>query len=677
MSAVRLVARAGGFDILVGDLAIVRHDAAAPAFFVGMGRPDIAMYRGNYRIEDRLDERVALRDARVDGDAVLLAPAPDGAPLLRLVAAANAITLEPLDPALNRFWLRCVAEPGERLWGGGEQMSYFDMAGRRFPLWTSEPGVGRDKSTLLTFQCDRDHRSGGDFWNTNYPQPTYVSSRRYALHVETTAYGCFDFRDPAFHEIEAWEVPQRIELVAAATFAGIVTALSTRFGRQPPLPAWAYSGAILGLKQGEASFARMEATIAAGAVVTGLWCEDWVGLRITEFGKRLFWDWRADNARYPRLRERIAALNDRGIRFLGYVNPYLAIDGSLYREALAAGYLALRLDADAPYLVDFGEFDCGIVDFTNPAAADWFADRVIGREMLDIGLSGWMADFGEYLPTDVRLFDGSDGMLAHNAWPTIWAEVNARAVASRGRTGDAVFFMRAGFTGVQRHCPLLWAGDQSVDFSRHDGIGTVIRAALSSGMLGNAYHHSDLGGYTSLYGNVRVPELLMRWSELAAFSPVMRSHEGNRPDENLQLDQDPVVLAHFVAMTGVHAARAPYVATLGAEAAHTGLPLQRPLFLDWEHDPACWGIETQFAYGSDVIVAPVIEEGVDRWSAYLPAGAAWIHLWSGERLVGGRTVDVAAPIGEPPVFWWAGSRFTSLFETLAIVADPPNQKGAA
>ncbi|RZK82739.1 MAG: alpha-glucosidase, partial [Methylobacterium sp.] len=261
-----------------------------------------------------------------------------------------------------------------------------------------------------------------------------------------------------------------------------------------------------------------------------------------------------------------------------------------------------------------------------------------------------------------------DGMLAHNAWPTIWAEVNARAVASRGRTGDALFFMRAGFTGVGRHCPLLWAGDQCVDFSRHDGIGTVIRAALSSGMLGNAYHHSDLGGYTSLYGNVRTPELLMRWSELSAFSPVMRSHEGNRPDENLQLDGDPAVLDHFVHMTRVHAALAPYVEALCEEAAATGLPLQRPLLLDWEDDPACWGIETQFGYGRDLIVAPVIEPGVERWSAYLPAGAIWIHLWSGERHHGGRTVEVAAPLGEPPVFWRDGSGYAELFASLKDTA---------
>ena len=446
-----------------------------------------------------------------------------------------------------------------------------------------------------------------------------------------------------------------------------MTQLSTRFGRQPLLPEWAYSGAILGLKDGANSFDRMEKIIAAGAVVTGLWCEDWVGLRVTSFGKRLFWDWKANEARYPHLRQKIAELNERGIRFLGYVNPYLAVDGSLYVEAAEAGYLALKLDADEPYLVDFGEFDCGIVDFTNPAAADWFADRVIGREMLDFGLSGWMADFGEYLPTDVRLFDGTDGMLAHNAWPTIWAEVNARAIASRGKTGDALFFMRAGFSGVGAYCPLLWAGDQSVDFTRHDGIGTVIRGALSSGLVGNAYHHSDLGGYTSLYDNVRTAELLMRWSELSAFSPIMRSHEGNRPDTNLQLDGDAEVLAHFVAMTKVHAALAPYVADLCREAAATGLPLQRPLFLDYEDDAGCWGVETQFAYGRDLIVAPVIEAGAARWSAYLPAGPEWRHVWSGETFAGGETVEVAAPIGQPPVFYRTDSAHAALFAGLATL----------
>src|SRR5690606_7347268 len=144
----------------------------------------------------------------------------------------------------------------------------------------------------------------------------------------------------------------------------------------------------VGLKDGANSFARMERMIEAGVKVSGLWCEDWVGLRQTSFGARLFWDWQANDSRYPDLRRRIAELRERGVRFLGYVNPYLAADGALFGEADVRGYFATNEQGETA-LVDFGEFECGVVDFTNPAAANWFAERVIAKNMLDFGLSGW------------------------------------------------------------------------------------------------------------------------------------------------------------------------------------------------------------------------------------------------------------------------------------------------
>ncbi|MDZ7588794.1 MAG: glycoside hydrolase family 31 protein [Parasphingorhabdus sp.] len=303
---------------------------------------------------------------------------------------------------------------------------------------------------------------------------------------------------------------------------------------------------------------------------------------------------------------------------MGYVNPYLAVDGPQFAEAQRLGHLALQIDGDTPYAVDFGEFDAGVVDFTSGSACEWFAEEIIGKHMLDFGLSGWMADFGEYLPTDLRLHDGSDPMRAHNRWPVLWAKVNADAIAARGKTGDALFFMRAGFSGSQRHCALLWAGDQSVDFSRHDGIGTVITAALSAGLVGNPYSHHDVGGYTSLHGNVRTNDLMMRWIELGAFTPVMRSHEGNRPDDNLQIDSTPEILAHFAAMSRVHAALAPYVRSLCDVAVATGLPLQRPLFLHFPDDPHCHEIFDQYLYGEDMLIAPIVTENAHDRMVYLP-----------------------------------------------------------
>ncbi|MCY1745103.1 MULTISPECIES: alpha-glucosidase [Ensifer] len=649
-----------GFTLSLCGLEILRHSTSSPAVFVGRGEERKDMYRGNFDIEDYVIERTPLAHAEVDGTTIRLSTMCGQPVRLVMTVEGDTLALRAEDASINRLWLRTVAEKDEHVWGGGEQMSYFDMRRRRFPLWTSEPGVGRDKTTEITFKSDVTGKAGGDYYNTNYPQPTFVSSKRYALHVDTTAYAVFDFRRELFHEVEVWAVPERIEFFAAESFRELVGKLSLRFGRQPQLPDWVYQGAIIGLKDGKTSFERLEKIRAAGVKVSGLWCEDWVGLRHTSFGARLFWDWVGNEERYPHLRQKIAELANDNIRFLGYVNPYLCVDGSLFPEAEAKGYFATN-DEGKTALVDFGEFDCGVVDFTNPDASAWFAERVIGQNMLDYGLSGWMADFGEYLPIDVKLANGVDAKLMHNAWPTLWGEVNARAVESRGKTGEALFFMRAGYTGVQAYCPLLWGGDQSVDFSRHDGLVTVMCAALSSGLLGNAYHHSDVGGYTSLFGNVRTAELLMRWAEMAAFTPVMRTHEGNRPRDNLQIDQDEAVLAHFARMTAIYVHLAPYLKALSAEAAETGLPVQRPLFLHYEDDRATYTIQDVYLYGADLLVAPVWKAGEEERTVYLPKGTRWVHVWSGKKHEGGREVTVAAPLGQPAVFYRVGAARAELF----------------
>jgi alpha-glucosidase len=658
---------ADGFTLSLAGVTLLHHTCDSPCVFAGTGEATMAMYRGNFDISDYVTERTPLAHATVEG-ALLHFRRNAGGPVcltLELQADDTSATLHVryAEPRLNRFWFRIPAEQCEHVWGCGEQMSYFDLRGRRFPLWTSEPGVGRDKTSPITFQADVHGHAGGDYYTTNYPQPSFVSSRRHAVHVETTAYSAFDFRHDSFHELEIWAAPERLEFYAAPDFPTLVERLSLRFGRQPRLPDWLYNGAIIGLKAGAGSFMRLEKYLEAGTRVSALWCEDWAGIRTTSFGTRLFWDWQWNPARYPDLPRRIAELHGRNIRFMGYANPYLCTDGALCLEAEALGLLARNADGGT-YHVDFGEFDCGIVDFTNPAARDWFAARILCGNMLDLGLSGWMADFGEYLPIDTRLFNGADAREMHNAWPTLWAEVNAAALARAGRTGDALFFMRAGFTGVQRFCPMLWGGDQCVDFSRHDGLPSVICGALSSGLLGNAYHHSDIGGYTSLFGNVRTPELLMRWTEMAAFTPMMRTHEGNRPRDNLQIDESPVVLAHFARFTRIWCHLAPYLRSLSDAAATTGLPVQRPLFLEFPDDPAGYAVQNAYLYGPDLLVAPVAAPGATAWRGYLPGGAAWTHVWSGIRYAGGTHVTVPAPLGQPPIFMREGTTWDALFRAL-------------
>ena len=662
----QLAATKDGFDLTVGGRCILSQRPDCPAVSVACGDPQVTMVRGNFRMSDNARPAPPLRQCNMAADAEFLLSSSDGAAQATVRLDGARLTVAALNQH-DRITLDFVLGADDVLWGGGEQMSYLALNGRRFPIWTSEPGVGREPGTPLTDMASADGSfAGGDYWTTNYPEPTVLCSAGWALSLANADYCKLDATQAGRLRVHVWSGAVAIDLFEGAP-AELTRQLGARFGEHQKLPEWALGGAVVGLKDGIRSFDRLEALIDAGAAVSGLWCEDWVGIRQTSFGRRLFWDWQWNADRYPELPARIAALKARGIRFLGYVNPYLAVDGPLYPEAAAQGFFARRLDSDTPYLVDFGEFEAGVVDFTNPAAAAWFAEEVIGKRMLDFGLDGWMADFGEYLPVDLRLHDG-DPMQEHNRWPVRWAEVNARAVASRGRTGDVLWFMRAGHTGVQAHCPLLWAGDQSVDFSRHDGIGTVITAALSSGLVGNAFSHSDVGGYTSLFDNVRTEELLLRWYELAAFSPVMRTHEGNRPDDNLQIDSSAELIAGFVRWSSIHARLAPYVQHLMDEAQWAGLPAQRALFLHYPDDRETFTIQDQFLYGADMMVAPIIAAGATDRRVYLPGDPAqvWRHVWSGAGFAPGWH-DIAAPIGQPPVFYSQQSQFAGQFASLAEV----------
>lgn len=652
------------FSLQRGDHTILTVSPDKTMIYIGKGRENVDMYRGNYRIEDYLTERRPLKitDVREKEGKFLLNFEETIYAEAFLDGDCFTMHFSAADREINRFWLRVNADSEEHCYGCGEQMSYFDLRGRHFPLWTSEPGVGRDKKTYITWKADTDGMAGGDYYNTNYPQPTFVSSEHYYLHLETTAYADFDFRNRNFHELQCWEVPASIRIEAADTFPALLEKESAFFGRQPVLPDWIYNGMIVGIQGGnERSFGLLDKTIAHGVKVSGLWCQDWCGKRVTSFGKRLQWDWQYNKEMYPELPEQIRKLHQRGIKFLGYLNPYLVNDGRLYQEGKARGMFARKADG-SEYLVDFGEFYCGVVDLTNPEAFSWFKE-IIEKYSLAIGIDGWMADFGEYLPTDdIVLYSGKSPMLEHNHWPVLWAKCNYEALKETGKLGQAVYFMRAGGTGSQKYCTLLWAGDQSVDFTRHDGLCTVICAALSAGMTGCGLSHSDIGGYTSLYGNDRTKELFLRWAEMAAFTPVMRTHEGNRPDENFQYYDDEDCLKQLARLTEIYTMLAPYIKACVQENAEKGIPVQRPLFLHYEKDARAYTEQFEYLLGRDILVAPVWKEKETVHEVYLPSDT-WVHLWSGQEY-GCGTCSVEAPVGEPPVFYRKDSGCAALMEKI-------------
>ncbi len=656
-----------GFSLYLQDKLILCHTVEQPALYIGYGEESIDMYRGNYKIEDYLIERLPLTYASVEENSIKfkLHGADEQSLIVMKVREENErllIDFIQKNKKINRLWLRFFAEKDEKVYGCGEQMSYFNLRGRHFPLWTSEPGVGRDKTTYTTWLADTRDRAGGDYYTTNYPEPTFISTRKYWCHVESTAYADFDFRHPDFHELQTWDIPQTVIVESASSYIELTKKLTEYIGRLPELPSWIRDGVMLGVQGGtEKVLGYLEDAKQAGIQVSGLWCQDWVGINRTSFGKRLRWNWEWNPDRYPDLDKVIFELKEKGIRFMGYLTSFVVNDGSLYAEAKERNYLAKTNDGE-DYDVDFGEFDCGIVDLTNPEAFGWYKE-VIKKNLIDFGLDGWMADFGEYLPTDCCLYNGVDAKIMHNAWPVLWAQCNYEAVKEAGKLGEIFYFMRAGGYSSQKYCTALWAGDQSVDFSLHDGLASVIPGALSSGIIGNPYHHSDIGGYTSLHGNIRTKELFQRWAEMSVFTSFMRTHEGNRPEQNFQYYHDDETMKHLAKMVEIHIALKPYIERLIKEASNQGLPMQRPLFMHYENDPKTYDIAYQYLFGSEVLVAPIYEQNKNTWSVYLPEDE-WVHFWTGHLYKGGEHT-IPAPIGYPPVFYRKQSAYEKLFNQVA------------
>lgn len=571
------------------------------------------------------------------------------------------IQVQNVDPQWNRIALTVPVESGEHYYGCGETFSKFDLRGENVRIWVAEHQNSEriDRKLDQLRQGVPETEKPFSEYESYYAQPTFLSSGRYFVHVDTDGYAEFDFRTDGEVTIRMRE-PADIFVGVAGTYEELSEKLSTLLGRQPELPEWVYSGAILGIQRGpDVIEKKLRKCQEAGVSVAGIWSQDWCGCRRTGFGYQVMWNWEANDSLYPDLQEKISHWRHRGIRFLGYINPFLAIEKGLYREASEKGYCVKNAQGE-DYLVTITTFPAAMVDFTNPEAYAWYK-AVIKKNLIGTGMSGWMADFGEYLPVDAVLYSGEPAEAVHNRWPAIWARLNREAIEESGCQDDVFFFTRAGSTGTIRYSPMMWNGDQHVDWSQDDGLPSVVPATLSLAVSGFGLCHSDIGGYTTFEGMTRSPELLMRWEEMNAFSVLMRSHEGNQPSRNVQFDEDDRVLRQLARTVRYHRAIEPYLKTLVAEEHSRGLPVCRPLFFYYDESIA-YTESYEYLLGRDVLVAPVLQEGEREQSVYLPADR-WVHVFTGKRYTGGR-YTVPAPIGEPPVFVRCSSPWEELFRSL-------------
>lgn len=552
-------------------------------------------------------------------------------------------------PGVNRYWLTFVTNPKEHIYGCGETYSELDLKGQNVRIWVAEhQNTGRISKKIIKEKLlgkHPDKKLSFDEYESYYAQPTFVSSDKYYVHCDINAYSEFDFTDAGKITLYFQEPPVIIT-DSGQDFAEVSRKLTGLLGRQKALPDWLYDGVILGIQEGtDVVDAKIKKAKEAGVPVVGVWCQDWSGCRRTGFGYQVMWNWEWDQELYPGLDKKIAEWKEEGVRFLGYINPFIAIEKDLYAYASEHGYCVQDREGK-DYLVTITTFPAAMVDFTNPEAYEWYKG-LIKENMIGLGMGGWMADFGEYLPIDAVLYSGEDPAIIHNQWPAIWAKMNQEAVAECGKEGQVFFFTRAGHTGTIAHSHMMWTGDQHVDWSIDDGLPAVIPATLSLAMSGYGIAHSDVGGYTTIMHMRRSKELLLRWEEMNVFSPLFRTHEGNQPVNNVQFDDDEELLAQLAKCGRMHVALKDYLKGLVAEEISDGTPVMRPLFYHYDEAEA-YTEKTEYLLGRDLLVAPVYEEGAKSRTIYLPSDG-WVNIFDGKEYAGGHMI-VEAPIGKPPVF---------------------------
>jgi alpha-glucosidase (family GH31 glycosyl hydrolase) len=563
----------------------------------------------------------------------------------------------------NRVYLTHVSSPDERFFGFGTQFTYFDMKGHLVPILIREQGIGRGEQPV-TWAVDWRAGAGGDPYTSYASVPHYITSEARSLFLENYEYSTFDFREDDRVHIGVFSSLMRGQIQAGDTPTQLIEQYTEYSGRMRPLPEWILNGAILGLQGGTDRALRISDELESlGTPIAALWLQDWVGQRKTSFGTQLWWNWELDNDHYPDWESLREGLEEKNIRLMTYINPFLCDDAAqkrnhrrnLFEEAARNGYL-VKNQRGEPYKIKISSFSAALVDLTNPEARDWIKD-VIKEDLIGNGASGWMADFGEGLPYDAGLFSGADPKSYHNRYAEEWARVNREAISEAGRDEDIVFFNRSGYTKSPRYSTLFWVGDQLVDWDEHDGIKSAVTGLISSGLSGYSLEHSDIGGYTALDNPLleyhRSRELLLRWIELGAFTTVFRTHEGNIPEVNHQIYSDRETLTHFARFAKIYAAWKPYRMELVKDASETDLPVLRHPFIHYPNDPEVPGLVYQFMVGPELMFAPVLDPGEDSVEVYLPADT-WVHLWTGKRYGSpqrGVHETVPAPIGEPAVFY--------------------------
>jgi alpha-D-xyloside xylohydrolase len=360
---------------------------------------------------------------------------------------------------------------------------------------------------------------------------------------------------------------------------------------------------------------------------------------------RMYADLVWDDERFPDPAATMAHLRERGIRVCLWVQPWIPEQSEVFHEGVAANAFARREDGEVcfytPTIPGRSPNRCGIVDFSSPDGREWYIGKIVG--LIEQGVRAFKTDFGEAIPEDAVFANGMRGTEMHNMFPLLYNAAFYDAFERSGHGGDLVCWGRSGWAGIQRY-PVSWSGDMLCNFP---SMACTLWSGLSVALSGVAFWSNDIGGFQ---GETN-PELYVRWAQWGLLCSHSRGHGTEAREPWSQGDE---ALRIFRKYDELRYQLIPYLYSLAHEASATGLPVLRPLPLEFQEDENVHNAHLQYLLGPSLLVAPIFEPGATERRVYLPEGE-WYEFWTESAHTGGRWVTAPAPLETIPLFVKAGT----------------------
>jgi alpha-glucosidase len=537
--------------------------------------------------------------------------------------------------------------PGERFYGLGDKGGDNDRAGRRFRL-TNLDAMGYDaetsdplyKSIPYVLVADADGRCHGTFYDTN-------AGVHFDFGREMDNYhGWYRHMVAEAGDVDLWMIAGPDPLAVTQRFTWLT-------GRPALMPRWSlgYSGSTMSYTDAPDAAAQMAGFLDKLAE-HDIGCTSFhLSSGYTSIGdKRYVFNW--NNDKFPDPAAFVTSYAQAGVELVPNIKPALLRSHPRYDEVAAEG-LFVAYEDGTPVEVQFWDEVGSQIDFTNPRAATWWRDQV-KTALLDKGMVATWNDNNEYEIWDAcARFAGFGQSRAASEMrpvqPLLMTRASRRAQAEALPDRRPYAVTRAGMAGLQRYAQ-TWSGDnltewKSLRYNARQSIGLALSGVSNSG--------HDVGGFA---GPAPSPELLIRWVQAGVLMPRFSIHSWNDDRTVNEPWMYPEALPAIRRLMALRQTLIPFFYDL-LHAYHADYaPMVRPTWFDFGDDAVAWQENDEHLLGPNLLVAPVMEPGVDTRTVRPPASADWIHVWTGARIAGGTSVTLDAPLdGLPPLLARTGS----------------------